>query len=60
MSLAVAANVTDKASLEGAAALIEQQLGKCDLLLNGTGGNHQKVLAAKYYSKEINHKRKRD
>lgn len=57
VALAVAANVTDKASLESAAALIEQQLGKCDLLLNGAGGNHPKGTSSEeYYSEEINHK----
>ncbi len=39
-SLAVEADVLDRASLEAAAARIEKELGPADLLINGAGGNH--------------------
>ncbi|KAF7599570.1 MAG: D-mannonate oxidoreductase [Candidatus Dactylopiibacterium carminicum] len=41
-AIGLAANVLDRASLEGAAAEVEKQLGPCDLLINGAGGNHPK------------------
>ena len=39
-AIAVQCNVLDKASLENAAAVVEGELGICDILLNGAGGNN--------------------
>lgn len=33
-------NVLDKACCEAVAGAVERELGKCDILLNGAGGNH--------------------
>lgn len=41
-ALAVAANVLQKESLEAAKAEIDAKLGKCDILINGAGGNNPK------------------
>ena len=41
-AIGLAANVLERASLEAAAAEVERQLGPCDLLVNGAGGNHPK------------------
>lgn len=39
-AIALAANVLEKGSVEAAAQQVLTQLGPCDLLLNGAGGNH--------------------
>lgn len=41
-AIGLAANVLERASLEAAAAEVLAQLGPCDLLINGAGGNHPK------------------
>jgi len=39
-AIGVAANVLERISLEKARDTIHQQLGSCDVLINGAGGNH--------------------
>lgn len=44
-----AANVTDKEALEIVASQIAEDLGACDLLINGAGGNHPKGTSSEEY-----------
>lgn len=39
-AIAVKANVLEKESLEKAKKVVNEQLGSCDILINGAGGNH--------------------
>lgn len=39
-AIGVAANVLEKESLELAKEIVNKKLGKCDILVNGAGGNH--------------------
>lgn len=41
-AIGVAANVLDKEALEVAHQVVLEQLGPCDILVNGAGGNHPK------------------
>lgn len=45
LSIGVNANVLDKASLEEAKTVVNQRLGKIDLLINGAGGNSPKATS---------------
>lgn len=50
-ALPVAADVTDKAALVRAHELIVSQLGPCDILLNGAGGNRPEATTdCEYYT----------
>lgn len=48
-AMAVACNVLDKASMESAKAVIDRELGVCDILINGAGGNNPKGSTTKDY-----------
>ena len=41
-AIGVAANVLDKEAIEKAKEIIDRELGTCDILLNGAGGNNPK------------------
>lgn len=43
------ANVLDRQSLEAAAERIARELGPCDILVNGAGGNHPSATTDKEY-----------
>jgi len=47
--LAVQANVLEKESLENAREIVLQNLGSCDILINGAGGNNPKGTTTKDY-----------
>ncbi len=40
LAIAIECDVTDEVQTEKAANIVEQQLGLCDILINGAGGNH--------------------
>tara|TARA_R110002050_G_scaffold53118_2_gene120823 strand:- start:53093 stop:53920 length:828 start_codon:yes stop_codon:yes gene_type:complete len=40
VAIGVEANVLEKASLEAAKKVVNDELGACDILINGAGGNH--------------------
>ena len=46
-AIGIAANALERASLETAAETVARELGPCDLLLNGAGGNHPKGTTTK-------------
>ena len=48
-AIAVEANVLDPASLKAAAEKVEAELGGCDILVNGAGGNNPKGTTSKEY-----------
>ena len=48
-AIGVEANVLEKESLEAARAIINKELGTCDILINGAGGNHPKGTTTKEY-----------
>ena len=48
-AIAVEMNVLDKKSIEAAKARIDGELGGCDILLNGAGGNNPKGTTSKEY-----------
>ena len=48
-AVGVGANVLEKSSLEAARERVKAELGTCDILLNGAGGNHPKGTTSKEY-----------
>jgi NAD(P)-dependent dehydrogenase (short-subunit alcohol dehydrogenase family) len=48
-AIGVAANVLEMDSLMRAVARVEAELGVCDILVNGAGGNHPKGTTSKEY-----------
>jgi len=48
-AIGVACNVLEQEALETAAAIVEEKLGKIDILINGAGGNHPKGTTSKEY-----------
>ncbi|MGI6279899.1 MAG: SDR family oxidoreductase [Acutalibacteraceae bacterium] len=46
---AYSCNVLDKAICESVAEKVEQELGKCDILINGAGGNNPRATTDKEY-----------
>ena len=49
VAAAYSANVLDRAALEAAAEKIHAELGKCDILINGAGGNNPRATTDKEY-----------
>ena len=48
-AMAVGVNVTDKASVEAAHEVVLAAYGKCDILINGAGGNNPRATTDKEY-----------
>ena len=48
-AIGIEANVLDKESLKRAHEIILKELGPCDILINGAGGNHPKGTTTKEY-----------
>ena len=48
-AIGVSANVLEKKSLEAARETVINTFGKCDILINGAGGNHPKGTTTKEY-----------
>jgi NAD(P)-dependent dehydrogenase (short-subunit alcohol dehydrogenase family) len=48
-AIGVGANVLEKESLEAAREIVNKELGPCDILINGAGGNHPKGTTTKEY-----------
>jgi len=52
MAIGIAANVLEKDSLENAKNEVNSQLGFCDILINGAGGNHPLGTTSNPYLEE--------
>ena len=48
-AIGISANVLELESLKAAQAVIEAELGSCDILINGAGGNNPKGTTSKEY-----------
>ena len=48
-AIAVKANCLDKTSLEEAKAVVDKELGPCDILINGAGGNNPRATTVNEY-----------
>ena len=48
-AIAIKANCLEKASLEEAKAIINEEFGICDILINGAGGNNARATTANEY-----------
>lgn len=49
IAIAISTDVTNLESIKDAAKTVEKELGLCDLLLNGAGGNHPKGTSSEEY-----------
>jgi NAD(P)-dependent dehydrogenase (short-subunit alcohol dehydrogenase family) len=48
-AVGIACNVLERPSLEQACAEVERELGPCDILINGAGGNHPRGTTSREY-----------
>lgn len=62
VAIAVKANCLEKASLEEAREVVNRELGPCDILINGAGGNNPRATTVNEYFDEelINNPEKQD
>jgi NAD(P)-dependent dehydrogenase (short-subunit alcohol dehydrogenase family) len=49
MAIGVACNVLERETLDKACELVSRELGGCDILINGAGGNHPKGTTSKEF-----------
>jgi NAD(P)-dependent dehydrogenase (short-subunit alcohol dehydrogenase family) len=58
IAIGLEANVLELDSLNKAKKIITEKLGKCDILINGAGGNHPKATTTKEYlfTEDLNNK----